>query len=279
MKESSVLNIQLVKKLIAEGNTAEVYQYENDKIIKLFRVGLNDEIINREYSNSCFVANLLKDFVPKTYGLATVGRRKGIIYQKIVGKDLLKILLSSMWKVNSHAKKFAHYHYNMHITVNNTLFTVKEKLTEDLNRVNELDDTTKDMIKEYLRNLPDEKILCHFDFHPGNIIISNDSPIILDWMTACVGDPCADVARTCIMLKYSEIPRVPWIVNKFAGAFQRYLCKVYIKEYLKISGYRIKDIEKWYIPIAAARLSEWIPNNEKKRLINLVQNNLSSISG
>lgn len=276
MKEVSTL----IKTLIGEGNTAEVYEYEDNKILKLFRDGLNDEIINREYGNSCIAKNVLKDFVPKAYEIVRVGKRKGIIYEKIVGKSFLKILLSSKWKIKFYAKKMAHYHYDIHVTLNstlnNTLLTVHEKLIDDITSVKELDNATKDIIKEYLMNLSHYKVLCHFDFHPGNIILSNDSPIILDWMTACVGDPCADVARTCIMLKYSEIPDIPWIVNKFVGTFQKYICRVYVKEYLKISGYSMDDINKWYLPVAAARLREWIPSNEKKKLIKLVQNQLTN---
>ena len=41
---------------------------------------------------------------------------------------------------------------------------------------------------KYIDCLPDGNILCHFDFHPNNIILSDNNYSIIDWMTACKGD-------------------------------------------------------------------------------------------
>lgn len=64
-------------------------------------------------------------------------------------------------------------------------------------------------------------------------------------MTACRGDACADVARTCIMLKYGGVEHAPWIMKKLISITQHRIYKVYIKEYLMISNRRIEDINRW----------------------------------
>ena len=39
-------------KLIATGNTAEVFEYEEDKVLKLFKAGYPLEQIQREFNNT-----------------------------------------------------------------------------------------------------------------------------------------------------------------------------------------------------------------------------------
>lgn len=44
-------------KLIAKGNTAEVYDYEDNKICKLFYSGYSEDAIRREYNNAQIIEN------------------------------------------------------------------------------------------------------------------------------------------------------------------------------------------------------------------------------
>lgn len=214
--------------------------------------------------------NLL-DCVPKVYEMVEIDGRHGIVYEEIKGTDLLKTMLVSFGKINHYAKKLAHYHLDIQKPVNGTLNSVKDKLEEDLNRVNVLPEEFKKIIRNYLKELPEGNTLCHLDFHPGNIMIAGNKAVFLDWMTACRGDACADVARTCIMLKYGGVEHAPWIMKKLISISQHRIYKVYIKEYLMISNRRIEDINRWELPVAAARLSEWIPEDEKRILVQLVK--------
>ncbi|TAH70862.1 MAG: hypothetical protein EWM47_05110 [Anaerolineaceae bacterium] len=199
-----------------------------------------------------------------------INGRHGIIYEEIHGTDMLKIMIGSIWKVNAYARKLAHYHLSIHKPVSDNICTVKEKLEEDLNRVDVLSDENKEIARKYLKQLPEGDVLCHFDFHPGNVMIANKKEVILDWMTACRGDSCADVARTCLLLKYGEVAHAPWVIRKLISIFQHHIYKIYIKEYLTISQRSMEDINSWELPVAAARLREWISENEKKELLQLV---------
>lgn len=257
-------------KIIGQGNTAEIYKLDNNRILKLFRTGLSKSVVEREYQNGIIVQKIL-NCVPKVYEMVEVKGRQGIVYEEIKGRDLLKIMLVSLWKINDYSKELAHYHFGIHKPVNDTLYSVKDKLLEDLNSVNLLSEEYKETIQKYLGELPDGNMLCHFDFHPGNIMIAERKAIFLDWMTACRGDACADVARTSIMLKYGEVSHVPWIMRKLISMFQHHIYKIYIKEYLLISEKSIEDIDKWELPVAAARLREWISDNEKQVLQRIVR--------
>lgn len=264
-------------KLIGQGNTAEIYRLDDNKILKLFRSGLYKGMIEREYQNGMTIQKNL-DCVPKVYEMVEVNGRHGIIYQEINGTDMLKVMLTSLWKINNYAKELAHYHLSIQKPIINHIGTVKEKLEEDLRGVDILPDDNKKIVRNYLKQLPDGNELCHFDFHPGNIMITNHKAVFLDWMTACKGDVCADVARTCIMLKYGEVAHAPWIMRKLISIFQHHIYKIYIKEYLLISKRNMEDINRWELPVAAARLREWISDNEKKVLLQLINEQCDKIS-
>ena len=255
--------------MIGQGNTAQIYRLDDNKILKLFRRGLYKEAVEGEYQNGIFIQRIL-DCVPKVFDMVEVDGRHGIIYEEIKGIDMLKSMLNSLWKVNYYAKELAHYHLSIQKPVFDNISTVKEKLEDDINSVDVLSDKNKEIVIKYLKKLPEGTELCHFDFHPGNIMIANNKAIFLDWMTACKGDVCADIARTCIMLKYGQAINTSWISRKIISTFQHHICKVYLKEYLRISNRNIEDINRWELPVAAARLREWIPEKEKQVLVKLV---------
>lgn len=267
------------ERLIGQGNTAEIYRLDNNRILKLFRSGLNKGAIESEYQNGIYIQKIL-NCVPKAYEMVEVNGRYGIIYQEIEGKDMLKIISTSfLWRINQYVRDLAHYHLHIQKPVtDNNLCTVKEKLEYDINSVTILSEEQRELIIKYLHQLPDGNDLCHFDFHPGNIMIADNKAYILDWMTACKGDVCADVARTSLLLKYGGATHTPWIVRKLTSIIQNHIYKIYIKEYLMISKIDIEDIHRWELPVAAARLGEWIPENEKKILLHLVNEHCDRIT-
>lgn len=263
-------------KMITQGNTAEVYSYDENKILKLFRQDMPKEAIFSEYEKVSKIQLALKN-VPKVYEIVFYKNRYGIIYERVTGIDMIKIMLSKPHKMNFYARNLAHYHKTL---LNNCLdigISVKQKLNTEIDLADDLSKANKKTIKDYLNDLPDGNNLCHFDFHPGNVMMDNNKPVIIDFMTACMGDPNADVARTYILLKYGELPHANFFVRKLVQIFKKHIGKIYYQEYKKITGVSNHDIEKWILPIAAARLMEWIPDAEKENLLKVIKDKLQSL--
>jgi thiamine kinase-like enzyme len=204
--------------------------------------------------------------------------RKGAVYEKIIGKTMLKEMFSKIWEVKKQAKKLAQIHFSIQQKVDFELPVVKEKLKKDIKRAAELSDDEKTYLYQYIEKLPDGNCLCHFDFHPDNIMFQNGKAIIIDWMTAAKGDPLADVARTSLLLKYGEIQVKSKVVQNFISIIKRKILKEYRKEYLRIANVKAEDIDIWELPIAAARLCEWIPIHEKQILLDLVHHKMKELS-
>ncbi len=263
-------------KLIAQGNTAEIYEVGEGKILKLYREGLHASLASQEYENSKAVYETLGELVPKVYDRIEYEARQGIIYEKIEGKDMLKMILSDILHISRYSRQMAKYHVDIQREVTKTLPLVKDKLKRDIEAVIELDEDEKRRILDILTKLPEGNVLCHMDFHPGNILLREKKPVIIDWMTACVGNPCADVARTSVMLQVAVIPGVPRFVNYLLGLSKRRIFRCYIAQYLQITGFNMDQVKEWYLPIMAARLREWIPESEKKKLLSEIKRLLAN---
>jgi len=261
--------------LLGQGNTAEIYEWETDKILKLYRKGLPETLCIDEFNATKSVYDLLQ-ITPRPFEIVHVDSRVGAVYERITGKTMLKEMVSKPWKFGQYSNKLAQCHVNIQKSVDFKLTTVKEKLKRDIDAAPLLSDIEKQRIYLYLDSLPDGSMLCHFDFHPDNIMLSNDRHIIIDWMTACKGDKLSDVARTGVILNFSEIPRVPRLVNLIFRRLKKKVYNDYLKEYLKITNVSVAEIKKWEMPIAAARLREWIPEKEQQKLLIFVRENLSN---
>lgn len=79
-------------KLIAKGNTAEIFDYSDGIICKLFYEGYPEESVYSEFYN----AGLLYDLklpVPNCYSKIFLYNRHGLLYEKIDGIDLINYLM------------------------------------------------------------------------------------------------------------------------------------------------------------------------------------------
>lgn len=264
-------------KLIGQGNTAEVFLWDADSILKLYRKGIPDSLCEDEFKKTQ-LAHAVLGFVPAAKKIISGDGQLGAVYQRLYGNTMLKEMMLRPWHYVRYAKQLAECHIALHQPALVGLPSVKDTLVAGIGATALLSEQDKDAIYQYINTLPDGNTICHFDFHPGNIIVSDEKNYVIDWMTACQGDPMADVARTNIILRYSKIPRVPRFVNWILAAFQKGILKHYLNKYMLTVQKSYLDAEKWELPVAAARLMEWIPDEEKKDLLALVRRKLQIIT-
>lgn len=261
--------------LIGEGNTAEVYTWNENEILKLFRKEFPMEGIEKEYKASCEVWGLGLP-TPRVGEVVVYQGRTGIVYERIQGISLMSLLTKQPWYAGRYAKQMAKMHYDIHKNKSQGIPDAKKAMTWNINHTSDLSEERKQQILQMLEVLPEGDSICHGDFHPGNIMKASDKFMILDWMTAAYANPCADVARTLLLLKDSGVPDyMPRVTRMMISLVRGQLARKYLKQYLRLSGYKKKDIDQWRIPVIAARLTEWIPESERKALIEEINETIS----
>lgn len=266
------------KSLIGQGRTAEVFDIGNDKILKLFRNSIPKEFAKNEYKVSLDISKEL-DCIPKVYEFLEVDNRSGIIYEKISGVTMMKLISIKPWSVKKEGKRLANLHKEMQIEVNFELENTNKRLKDNIIKTEMLTADIKAVLFEYIDKLPVGNILCHGDFHPDNILITKNKEIVIDWMTATKGNKLADIARTSVMLKFGVVPNRSFVETKIINFARTKLYEAYLNHYIKISGATHEEIRKWELPVAAARLIEYLPKSEKEELVNFINTEIRKYSG
>ena len=214
-------------KLIAKGNTAEIYEYGNNLVCKLFYPEYPMPYIKHEFYNATVVEKLgIK--TPKAHKLIAAEGRDGIVYDQILGEKLsLKLYaisgeLSDMW-----LDAFVNFHKQL----------LQHSIEDAMNY--------KDFLKMFVTDeetiakidgLADGNYLLHGDFHPANVMVDqNDNLVLIDMMNMCRGPRLYDIARTYFLLKYDNNVQ---------------------SKYLEQIGYKLGDIMPYLDVILAIRKNE-----------------------
>jgi uncharacterized protein (TIGR02172 family) len=265
---------------ISEGRTAEVFVQDQEKIVKLYRDGFPSDAVNYEFEVNQMVA-LLGIPAPRAFELIEANGKNGIIFERIQGATLLRMSVQYPNELERLTTAFTDLHCRIHQYQLNTeqietsaILRQKAVLAQNIQNATHLTNEKKQAVIDYMNKLPDGNCLCHGDFHPENVMIGECNWVI-DWMTGMIGHPAGDVARTLLLFRYGTLPdEAPTNVKDALERMRVTINDVYLKQYLTYSNLQYSDIDAWLLPIAAARLSEWVPDEEKTLLVQLIDERL-----
>lgn len=263
-------------KIIGVGRTAEVFELENDKILKLYRKNIPDNFVDYEMQvNKLLISKHLD--IPIPFEIKEVDERKGIVFEKLNGPTLLKKIISNPFSFKRLAKDFTCLHLGLQKSIEG-LKDNSELLINNIKNAPFLSSEEKDFLIDFTEKLPKGDKVCHGDFHPDNVIISNKKLYVIDWMTATSGNPISDIARTSILFKYAYLPEEKSFIEKFiVNKTKNKFYKLYIKTIINNSNYSEEEILKWEIPHLAARLVEHLPTQEKELLLKALRSHISKL--
>jgi uncharacterized protein (TIGR02172 family) len=259
---SCMKKIDNLGKPIARGRTADVYAWSQNRVLKLYYDWLSAGSIEREYqiSRQAFDAGVP---VPQPFELIKIENRLGIVFERVNGPTMLQLLLKQPWKVAKFSRELAEIHSSIHRTPLIGVSSYKETWLNNIMRVSGIPDEVKNKLIEKVKQFPELNQLCHFDLHPDQVIYTDKGALILDWMTACSGDPAADVARTKILLTIGKPPDASWFMLSLIDILGSTAYHFYLKRYLELNpDFDRNRIDDWFAPVAAVRLLEGIEFEE-----------------
>ena len=206
--------------------------------------------------------------VPAVLGATTVLGRPGLIMERIEGPDLLTLVGRKPWTVFRVGRICGEVQAKLHaVRAPSGIPSAKETLKRSIGSSGPLPPRLAEFALETLDGLPDGDALCHGDFHPANILLAGDEPVLIDWTNARRGDPAADVARARMILRLGEPPPgTALMLRALALAGRNLLVALYLRSYRRVRPIDMRAVKRWEIPIVAARLSEGI-EEEVPRLL------------
>ncbi|WP_316571767.1 aminoglycoside phosphotransferase family protein [Neobacillus sp. YIM B06451] len=237
---------------IAIGNTAKIFLH-NNRIYKVFNDYLPEtesffESEKQKYAYSCGLP------VPKIIDVTKIDGKQAIIMEFIKGRSIGNILSENMDQ--------AEYYMNISVEIQQVIHKVEaysiehmaEKLSRQIESAYNLDNRHKSALIRRLNSMTFKSRLCHGDYHPYNLIMSDNNVTIIDWVDSSAGDIRADVYRTYLLLSH--------VSNELA--------EMYLRLYCEKSGLEKAEVLQWAPILAAARLSESVPSEDSKRLLDII---------
>ena len=185
--------------------------------------------------------------IPKILEIRMIDGKWAIVSEFIAGKTLARLMEEQPEKQDEYLNLFVDVQLQMHQQSVPLLNKLKDKMNRKICQT-DLSATVRYDLHTRLESMPKHNKVCHGDFNPSNVIITDDgTPYIIDWSHATQGNASADAARTYLLF---------WLNGDIDAA------KKYLNLFCEKSDTAIQYVQKW-MPIVAA--SQTVKGNAAER--------------
>jgi len=254
---------------LAVGRTAELFAWEDGRVLKLFNAGIEAAAAEHE-ANIGRLVQAAGLPVPAVYGRIDLNGRAGILYERIQGPTLLTLITRQPLKMPGWGSTLARLQHQLHQSTASGLGSKRASLERAIQGQPDLPQDLRNAALARLEQLPEGNALLHGDFHPDNILASPRGLIIIDWLDASRGHPLADVARTWLLMTGRLPPSMSAGQRIIIQLGRSALVRSYLNNYFRLSGFDRSEMRPWLLPVAAARLAENVPG-DRARLLPLME--------
>lgn len=232
-------------RVIAVRNNKTIYR-DGDKCIKVFNADYSkSDVLNEALNQSRIEETGIN--IPKILEVSMIDGKWAIISEYIKGKTLAQLMEETPDKEDEYMNLFVDIQLGINAKTCPNLNKLKDKMNRKISCA-DLDATTRYDLHTRLEAMPKHIKVCHGDFNPSNVIITEDgTPYVIDWAHVTQGNASADAARTYLLF---------WLNGDIEGA------KKYLDLFCKKSNTAKQYVQKW-MPIVAA--SQSVKGNERER--------------
>jgi aminoglycoside phosphotransferase (APT) family kinase protein len=188
-------------RIIAPGRTSDVYEYGRGSVVKVPRPGvpaawpaIEAEITAAVHSNGLPT--------PAVRGLEIIEGRESVVFERIDGRSMWQQLRDGGRGVSSVAGELAEIQLAIcGAEPPPSLIDFADRVGAKVDAAHVLSVGERNEAQRILASLPRGSSLCHGDLHPGNVLMSDRGPIVIDWYDAAVGSPIADFVRSSLLIR------------------------------------------------------------------------------
>ena len=234
-------------KVIAVRTTKTVYR-DGDKVIKVFDEHYSKADILNEALNQARVEETGLD-IPKLREVTKVNGRWAIVMDYIKGKTLAQLMAENPDKTDEYLNRFVDLQLEIHSKRAPLLNKLKDKMNRKISQA-DLTATIRYDLHTRLESMPKHNKVCHGDFNPSNVIISDEDgkAYVIDWSHATQGNASADAARTFLL----------FTLDGNAALADKYLNLFCLK-----SDTAKQYVQKWIPIVAASQLVKGKPEERE----------------
>lgn len=193
--------------LIGTGRSADIYDIGGGRVLRRSR---RADVSAPEVAAMRAVAAAGYP-VPVVYSID--GR--DMVLDRVVGRDMRDALAVRPWRAGRYGTLLG----DLHLALRNV----------DLDRID--GDDGIDGIDGLQVFDPPEAIV-HGDLHPGNVLLADDRPVVIDWEGARIGPADADTALAWLLTEVAELENIPLLVRPIA----RFVRRRFVRALLERAG-------------------------------------------
>lgn len=234
--------------LVRRGNKV-VYDL-GDKIAKVFNEtkpvsDVFNEALNLARINECGIRS------PKALEVTKLeGDEAGwaLITTKVPGVTLAEKIEAEPQRFGECLEQFVDLQIEIHGYTSPLLNRQDDKYARMINSLEAINATTRYNLLERLDGLKKGTAVCHGDFNPSNVIVSEDGTLsVCDWAHATQGAPAADVAMTYLLFSLTSKEQA----------------EAYLDTYCERADMAKQIVRQWLPVIAASELARKRKVNEE----------------
>ena len=221
-----------------------------DKIAKVFNEtkpvsDVFNEALNLARINECGIPS------PKAIEVTQIeGGENGwaLITSKIPGVTLAEKIEAEPQRFGEYLEQFVDLQIEIHGYTSPLLNRQDDKYARMINSLEAINATTRYNLLERLDGLKKGTAVCHGDFNPSNVIVSEDGTLsVRDWAHATQGAPAADVAMTYLLFSLTSKEQA----------------EAYLDTYCERADMAKQIVRQWLPVIAASELARKRKVNEE----------------
>lgn len=224
------LNNEIIKR-----DNKTVYK-DSDNTIKLFIENYSKADILNEALNQARVEEGTDLKIPKLREVTKIDNRWALVSDYIEGTSLEELMNNNPEKVDEYLDILVKIQLEILSKQVPLLNDMKEKYRRRITNTNLIDDNVRYELLQRLEGMEDHKKVCHGDFNPSNIVITeNGEHFIIDWAHVTQGNASGDATTTYLL---------------FCMQGKKEVAEKYLTKFSEMSSINKMNIQKW-IPIVA----------------------------
>ncbi|MDO4355720.1 MAG: aminoglycoside phosphotransferase family protein [Clostridia bacterium] len=206
-----------------------------DRAQKIYPAGFPLERVQREVdAQRTALENGVR--TPKVYGVKCIEDRPMLVMERINGLPLDELMRRKPDMAPVMLEDFARLQHRIHQIPFEGRPRFSDRVRESIQQLPIAPGKRLGLMSS-LRCLPEQTALCHGDFHPQNVMVDEDGPVVIDWVDARMGHPLADACQTYLLL----LLHAPQLAESYKDFWDRMPIE---------DGHTLTD---WLTPLAFAR--------------------------
>jgi len=242
--------------LVAAGRTSDVYEFGAGAVVKVPRPQVPDHWAELEAEYTAAVRTLDVP-APSVIDLVEIDGRHAVVFERIRGRSMWEHMLDDPERIPEFAGLLAETHRRIFAAgPPDALDGLIDRMQRKLADVEQISPAERDEACELARAFPRGAALLHGDLHPGNVLMTDDGPVAIDWFDASIGHPVGDIVRSSLLMRSFGARDDPPHLPGADPSMLTMLHRAYVGAMADQLDIDHDVLVRWEALVAASRLSE-----------------------